>query len=216
VLEYSRRMPMSEYSSETCYVCEFSDDCIKSYGNPHDGCTDKFKTKGKPMLNKPEQQVSVVDKDGDLEMLIEIARFEDKEEMKAFETVGWSWRHIRNWPATLERFWRLGYLDRKLNTSSYIGYRLNDKGRIRIYGKTTKCEPVNNWYSYTEYLDWILNDDEIKALPYFDKSRTWTKSLVESMKGNYCEKAALELIKHICQYQIEKLIKLGVVNENRS
>jgi hypothetical protein len=76
-----------------------------------------------------------VDKDGDLEMLIEIARFEDKEEMKAFETVGWSWRHVRIWPATLERFWRLGYLDRKLNTSSYIGYRLNQKGRIMIYGE---------------------------------------------------------------------------------
>ena len=40
---------MSEYSSETCYVCEFSQDCIKYYGNPHDGCTDKFKPKSKPM-----------------------------------------------------------------------------------------------------------------------------------------------------------------------
>jgi holliday junction DNA helicase RuvB len=55
--------------------------------------------------------------------------------MKAFEAVGWSWRHVRIWPATLERFWRLGYLDLKLNTSSYIGYRLNQKGRIRIYGE---------------------------------------------------------------------------------
>lgn len=126
---------MTEYSSETCYVCEFSDDCIKSYGNPHDGCTDKFKPKNKPMLNKPEQLLSVVGKDGDLELLINIAKFEDTEEMKSFETVGWAWRHVRIWPATLDRLYRLGYLDQKLKSSSYIGYRLNDKGRQVIYGK---------------------------------------------------------------------------------
>lgn len=87
------------------------------------------------MLNKPEQQLSVVGKDGDMELLIEISRFEDKADMKPFDGIGWSWRHVRIWPTTLERLYRLGYLDQKLNSSSYLGYRLNDTGRKVIYGK---------------------------------------------------------------------------------
>lgn len=80
------------------------------------------------MINVPEE------KEGDIELLIEIVKFEnDKEGMKAFETVGWSWRHIRMWPATLDRLMRLGFLDRKLYSESYKGYRLSDKGRLRIY-----------------------------------------------------------------------------------
>jgi len=130
---------MSKYNSETCQICEFSQDCIKSYGNPHDGCTDKFKPQTK-MKNKPGKQLSVVGKDGDMELLNE---------------------------------------------------KPNHDGLI-------------------------LDDKEIKAMPYFDKSRTWSYSLVESMRAYYCEKATLELIKHICQYQIEKLIKLGVLKDGAS
>lgn len=82
------------------------------------------------MINVPEE------KEGDLELLIEIEKFEnDKEGMKAFETVGWSWRYIRMWPATLDRLMRLGYLDKKLDSTTYKGYRLSDKGRLRIYDK---------------------------------------------------------------------------------
>jgi hypothetical protein len=34
---------MTEYNTETCVVCQFNSVCIKSYGYPHDGCTNKFK-----------------------------------------------------------------------------------------------------------------------------------------------------------------------------
>lgn len=33
---------MSKYNSDTCRFCPHNNVCIKSYGNPHDGCTDKF------------------------------------------------------------------------------------------------------------------------------------------------------------------------------
>lgn len=34
---------MTKYNSDTCRICEFAKFCLKSYGNPHDGCTNKFK-----------------------------------------------------------------------------------------------------------------------------------------------------------------------------
>ena len=39
-----REINMTKYNSDTCRMCEFSQDCIKSYGNPHDGCKSKFRT----------------------------------------------------------------------------------------------------------------------------------------------------------------------------
>lgn len=156
------------------------------------------------MLNKPEQQLSVAGKVGDMELLIEIAKFEKEQDMSLYK-IGWAWRHVRIWPATLDRLSRLGYLDRVFTSKDYIGYRLSDKGKLRIaVGKSELNEKP-------DYTGLILNDEEIKAIPYFDKSHTWTHSLIESMRAYYCEKATLELIKHICQYQIEKLVKLGIV-----
>jgi hypothetical protein len=36
-------------------------------------------------------------KDGDIELLIEIARFEDSHDMEKEYKIGWSWRHVRIW-----------------------------------------------------------------------------------------------------------------------
>ena len=50
-------------------------------------------------------------KEGDLELLHEIATFEDSHDMEKEFKIGWSWRHVRIWPATLNRLFKDGYLE---------------------------------------------------------------------------------------------------------
>jgi Holliday junction DNA helicase RuvB len=67
-------------------------------------------------------------KDGDLELLFEIAKFEDSQNMEELR-MGWSWRHVRVWPATLSRLFKDGYLENVFRSNSYTGYRLSDLGK---------------------------------------------------------------------------------------
>ena len=73
-------------------------------------------------------------KDGDIELLIEIAQFEDSHNMEEFKT-GWSWRHVRVWPATLSRLFKDGYLENVFRSNSYTGYRLSELGRALVESK---------------------------------------------------------------------------------
>ena len=68
-------------------------------------------------------------KEGDLELLIGLAEFEDSHDMKKDFSIGWSWRDVRIWPATLNRLFKEGYLDNVFKSNSYTGYRLNEPGR---------------------------------------------------------------------------------------
>ena len=67
-------------------------------------------------------------KEGDLELLNEIANFEDSHNMDEMR-MGWSWRHVRIWPATLSRLFKDGYLENVFRSNSYTGYRLSDLGK---------------------------------------------------------------------------------------
>ena len=71
-------------------------------------------------------------KDGDIELLIEIARFEDTHDMEREFKIGWSWRHLRIWPATLSRLFKDGYLDNVFRSNSYTGYRLSELGKAMV------------------------------------------------------------------------------------
>jgi len=71
-------------------------------------------------------------KDGDTELLIEIARFEESHDMEREFKVGWSWRHLRIWPATLSRLFKDGYLDNVFRSNSYTGYRLSEIGKAIV------------------------------------------------------------------------------------
>jgi Holliday junction DNA helicase RuvB len=44
-------------------------------------------------------------------------------------TIGWSWRHVRIWPATLNRLFKDGYLENIFKSNSYTGYRLSELGK---------------------------------------------------------------------------------------
>ena len=68
-------------------------------------------------------------KDGDIELLGEIAKFEASVDMEKEYRIGWSWRHVRIWPATLSRLFKDGYLENVFRSNSFTGYRLSELGR---------------------------------------------------------------------------------------
>jgi Holliday junction DNA helicase RuvB len=77
-------------------------------------------------------------KNGDIELLVEIARFEDSHDMEKEYKIGWSWRHVRIWPATLSRLFKDGYLENVFRSNSYTGYRLSDLGKKLVAGARTE------------------------------------------------------------------------------
>ncbi|MFC2002786.1 AAA family ATPase [Chloroflexota bacterium] len=71
-------------------------------------------------------------KEGDSELLVELAKFEDSVDMEKDYHIGWSWRHVRIWPATLSRLFKDGYLENVFRSNSYTGYRLSELGRAIV------------------------------------------------------------------------------------
>ncbi len=70
-------------------------------------------------------------RDGDIEILQSIAKFE-KENKPEDMKIGWSWRHVRVWPATLDRLCRKQLLDIQFKSNSYTGYKLSDKAHLLL------------------------------------------------------------------------------------
>ena len=81
-------------------------------------------------------------KDGDIELLAEITKFEDSVDMEREYRIGWSWRHVRIWPATLNRLFKDGYLENVFRSNSYTGYRLSDLGKALV-SDHRKQEPID-------------------------------------------------------------------------
>ena len=71
-------------------------------------------------------------KDGDMELLLEIAKFESSVDMEKEYRIGWSWRHVRIWPATLSRLFKDGYLDNVFRSNSFTGYKLSEKAKALL------------------------------------------------------------------------------------
>ena len=74
-------------------------------------------------------------KEGDIELLSEIARFEESVDTEREYKIGWSWRHVRIWPSTLSRLFKDGYLENIFRSNSYTGYRLSELGRAVVSRK---------------------------------------------------------------------------------
>ncbi len=107
-------------------------------------------------------------KQGDLILLREIAKFEDTHDMSASEfSIGWSWRHVRIWSATLNRLFKNGYLDNIFKSNSYTGYRLSEKGRTDLAlaqqggGEAQRCRPLE---LPADLFDVIEGYEDIKSL----------------------------------------------------
>ena len=107
-------------------------------------------------------------KDGDIELLIEIARFEASVDVEKEYHIGWSWRHVRIWPATLSRLFKDGYLENVFRSNSYTGYRLSEKGKEMVLANQDTATPdvqpePNPDIAETIFGD-IIGHDEVKEL----------------------------------------------------
>ena len=107
-------------------------------------------------------------KDGDIELLAEIAKLENSHDMEKEFKIGWSWRHVRIWPATLSRLFKDGYLENVFRSNSYTGYRLSELGRALITGKQQEDAAEPETTQQLDIADNIFGDiighDDEKAL----------------------------------------------------
>ena len=107
-------------------------------------------------------------KENDLELLVEIAKFENSVDMEKEFKIGWSWRHVRVWPATLSRLFKDGYLEMVFRSNSYTGYRLSELGQKLVAGagseeeatQTTSDEPIPADGLFGD----IIGHDDVKEL----------------------------------------------------
>lgn len=67
-----------------------------------------------------------------MELLLEVAKFESSVDMEKEYRIGWSWRHVRIWPATLSRLFKDGYLDNVFRSNSFTGYKLSEKAKALL------------------------------------------------------------------------------------
>lgn len=75
-------------------------------------------------------------KEGDTEIIIELIKHEHTNMfIGAYFDTGWSWRHVRVWPATLDRLEKEGYLQTKLRSESYHGYVVTDLAKQVVGNK---------------------------------------------------------------------------------
>ncbi len=110
-------------------------------------------------------------KEGDIELLNEIAKFEDSHDMEKKYKIGWSWRHVRIWPVTLNRLFKDEYLKNvfksKSKSKSYTGYRLSELGRAVAASKQPQTSDVGSDGKLTlpdDLFGDIIGYDEIKEL----------------------------------------------------
>ena len=82
-------------------------------------------------------------KEGDLELLNEMVKFEESHEMDKEYKIGWGWRHVRVWPATLSRLFKDGYLETVFRSNSFTGYRLSELGRKAAAGAKESVDDMN-------------------------------------------------------------------------
>jgi Holliday junction DNA helicase RuvB len=102
-------------------------------------------------------------KDGDLELLFEIAKFEDTQNMQELR-MGWSWRHVRIWPATLSRLFKDGYLENVFRSNSYTGYRLSDLGKKLVSGAAVEAEVSSEPIPSDGLFGDIIGHEDVKEL----------------------------------------------------
>jgi Holliday junction DNA helicase RuvB len=81
-------------------------------------------------------------KQDDLELLRQIASFEDSLESDSFAArAGWRARDVGIWPAILTRLRMRGLIEDAYESNSYHGYRLSQKGRAMLSGGPAPAGP---------------------------------------------------------------------------
>jgi Holliday junction DNA helicase RuvB len=105
-------------------------------------------------------------KQEDLELVQGIAAFERSHDMEKEYSIGWGWRDVRVWPATLNRLFKEGYLENIFRSNSYTGYRLSEKGWAVVKG--SEASEAESHEAPVELPDDLFADiighDEVKEL----------------------------------------------------
>jgi Holliday junction DNA helicase RuvB len=105
-------------------------------------------------------------KEGDVELLGELAKFESSVDMEKEYRIGWSWRHVRIWPSTLSRLFKEGYLENVFRSNSYTGYRLSEAAKELMAGAEpeeidqTTNEPIATGGLFED----IIGHEDVKEL----------------------------------------------------
>jgi len=107
-------------------------------------------------------------KDGDMELITEIAKFEASVDMEKEYRIGWSWRHVRIWPATLSRLFKDGYLDNVFRSNSFTGYKLTEKAKSILLadrqGASTELQSESPVIPGDDLFTDIIGHEDVKAL----------------------------------------------------
>jgi Holliday junction DNA helicase RuvB len=107
-------------------------------------------------------------KENDVELLVEIAKFENSVDMEKEFKIGWSWRHVRVWPATLSRLFKDGHLEMVFRSNSYTGYRLSELGQKLVAGAGSEEEATPSTMDEPIPADGLFGDiighDDVKEL----------------------------------------------------
>lgn len=104
-------------------------------------------------------------KEGDLKLLNEIASFEDSHDMEKEFKIGWSWRHVRIWPATLNRLFKDGYLENVFRSNSYTGYRLSELGKAVVSkGEEPEAPQSEKLACSEDIFEDIIGHEDVKEL----------------------------------------------------
>jgi Holliday junction DNA helicase RuvB len=80
--------------------------------------------------------------------------------------IGWSWRHVRIWPATLSRLFKDGYLENIFRSNSYTGYRLSDLGKQLVDSTESEDNSVgsNEPIPTGDLFEDIIGHENVKEL----------------------------------------------------
>jgi len=107
-------------------------------------------------------------KEGDIELLKKIAEFEETADWEREHRLGWCWRDVRIWPATLNRLCLEGYLDTLFKSNSYTGYRLTELGKALALGeelhKVSETSQDEKFSLPDDIFEDIIGHDEVKEL----------------------------------------------------
>ena len=105
-------------------------------------------------------------KEGDIELLTGLAKFENSADMEKEYRIGWSWRHVRIWPSTLSRLFKDGYLENVFRSNSYTGYRLSEAAKeLMARAEPEETGQTNNEPIATRGLfEDIVGHDDVKEL----------------------------------------------------
>jgi len=110
----------------------------------------------------------------DIQTLKEIASFEQATPETEY-SLGWSWRQVRIWPSTLNRFVIEGLIEVTFSSNSYTGYRLTEKGKMLAM----EADPLE---TVRETRDLEIPDDLFSPIEGYEEIKELVRRVLKAEK----------------------------------